>query len=120
MRAFVGYLDTLPWQPSQLDWSRIQPQTSIDISRASRDELTRWAKDSSLGVHSHIAFVVSGRKPSIFTALEVGIRNIDEIFSASGPFGFCFGVDVAGSEVRCAYEHFLQWGPGDTMYAIGR
>ncbi len=117
---FRDYLNTLPWVGSGLDWSRLQPFATINISQASVDELLAWTNSTALGGHSHMALCFSPKEPCLLVKREDGIRRLDELFWRSPGIRFCFGVDVGADEPRSDFGALLQYGAGDLLFAKTR
>lgn len=114
---FGGYLDTLPWVASALEWDCLQPFTTINISEASAEELLVWVKSTALGSHTHMALCFSPEEPCLLVTLEEGIRHIDELFWTSPGVHFCFGVDLRDGKPYSHFEALLQYGAGDLLFA---
>jgi hypothetical protein len=114
---FRDYADSLPWTASTLNWSLLQPYTTINIATASKEALVAWAKGSAIGKRSHLALCFSPNEQCFLVGAEDGVRHIDELFWGSPGVSFCFGVDMACDDIHPHFRDLLQYGAGDILFA---
>lgn len=117
--AFVETLNRRAWSgASRLDWTRLQPFTTIRCWADSRDILA-WAQASELGVHSHLGFCFSRKEPCVLVAFEAAILDLDAMFHGTGGICFCFAVDVVDGLPVPHFDTLLQVGD-DLLIASAR
>ncbi|MGK5545482.1 hypothetical protein ACSNOH_12215 [Streptomyces sp. URMC 127] len=103
--GFDAYLCSLPWAGSGIDWREI-PHRSLTLDGVSDDEAVEWARQTPMALHEHVLLIDSASEPGVICRFEDAVRDF-ELLSGRPELYMC-GVELAGADVRPAFDHFIE------------
>lgn len=114
---FARYLDTLPWYPSKLNWSKMPASLKLNVSEAKSEDIAAWARRTRLGRHSHLVVYYSEEVGGLVLPFEDAVVHLDELYWMSPGVRFAFGADFENGAIKPAFDSLLQYGDGDWLFA---
>lgn len=119
--AFNRYLHELPWLASSLDWSRMPPGVTLDVSSSTAPEFGRWLDGTRIGKHSYIAVWYSVPEGGVVVPIgSVTAETLDALYWGAPGIRFSFGIDMRDHAVEPSYGDLIEYGNGDVLVAVSR
>ena len=119
--AFDSYLNTLPWQVSSLDWSRMPSSVTLDVAKSNLADFQIWLTKTRIGGHQAIAVWYSRTEGGLVIPIESAtLDNLDELYWAAAGTRYLCGVDLENDRPVPAYADLLERGEGDLYIAVSR
>ena len=105
-QSFHQYLESLPWNPSRIDWSEV-PHTFISMEEG-EDEVVSRLSGMPIGRHSYVMVNYHDSDNSILCRAEDAFRDAGVLYMRSpGPRYMC-GADVEGNTTVLAVKDFAE------------
>ncbi|MEW2438717.1 hypothetical protein AB0952_31975 [Streptomyces caniferus] len=107
-KTLESFLDSLPWDPSRVQWDDI-PHISIQVPEVPGDDFLRECRNTPMGVHEFTMIMYNGSESAILCRSEEALMDIDLLyFRAPGPRYFC-GVDKIDGKITLHAQDFGEY-----------
>ncbi|MET7796108.1 hypothetical protein [Streptomyces decoyicus] len=116
-KMLEGYLDTLPWDPSRIQWGDI-PHIEIQVPETPGVDFLRVCRNTAIGAHEFTMIMYNGSDRSILCRSEEALLDIDLLyFRAPGPRYFC-GVDRVDGKLALRAQDFGEYDTSGLTFRV--
>ncbi|MFJ8055358.1 hypothetical protein [Streptomyces sp. NPDC096142] len=115
--TLFDYLDSLPWETSQLQWSEV-PHLTIPF--ADGDPQPAWAEKftgTPIGRHSHILVAYAPGREAFIAARDEVLADLDLLYASSPGARYFCGADMLDEAPILAVRDFGEF--SDTGVRVG-
>lgn len=115
-RNLVEHIERLPWNRvgTRLDW-QVLDGVRADLARTSLAGLPEWIKSTAMRDDEYLVFVFDRDEPCLACASELGLTQIDYIYSGTPGVNYFFGAERRGGEIHPLPDHFAEYDGADRL-----